>query len=463
MVKSVKRNSNSKIISVVLVLIIFLVIYVLLARFYPSLPGHSLWLEGFQNAKPAKTPTTQAHTKPDDEQVKFHMAGYIPFVDLIISRALHNKLRSVIQATFKMTPLASDQAAQLKNKKAMEADLAKVPKPEDIPKLYTYVTVDAPGKLHVLVSGIKKSDSLAKVMKDNKNQAIDVSKPADSAVKEFDSIYNPSEFSNAAADPEIVARLSDLLKRYPISALDLQLTTDLKTTLAAYNTVASGNSMPLEFLRLNDAELNILGINTTTGNPYQTETSPIANLVAGNAYPESAKLRNQPNGKLKLGDIFNTWEVNFIVSPERKTEFINAEEAAIKAMVMSTFFENPKQGIHISPDRIQVYKARIVSDGVVNLYLQVGDRAGEQNFIDVMNRIASFAIPIFRNLLEFQQTDNQAETTTTTTVAVTGEQSATTTNTTTTKPTPIIDYAITVPIYDFQRIKFIIKKFEKDV
>jgi hypothetical protein len=30
-------------------------------------------------------------------------------------------------------------------------------------------------------------------------------------------------------------------------------------------------------------------------------------------------------------------------------------------------------------------------------------------------------------------------------------------------PAPVVDFAITVPIYDFQRLKIIVKKLENDV
>jgi hypothetical protein len=180
-----------------------------------------------------------------------------------------------------MTPIASDQAAQLKNKAVMEADLAKVPKPWDIPRLYTYITVDEPGRLHIMVSGIKKSEALAKVLKGDKDASrVKEAKPGDSAVREFDSVYSETEFSTSAASPEVVARLADLLNRYPIGALDLHLSTKLKTDLAMYNSAASGTSVPLEFLRVNQAELTMLGLDPESDNTYQQPMSPLANLVA---------------------------------------------------------------------------------------------------------------------------------------------------------------------------------------
>jgi len=441
--------------------IIGLAIVFIIQKLNPGWFKPSAWLEGFQ-AETKQEPAQQPETK-------FRLAGYIPFLDLVISRALHNKLRKTIESTYKMTPIASDQAAQLKNRAVMEADLAKVPEPADIPRLYTYVTLEEPGKLHILVSGIKKSEALAKVLRQDKEATmVTEAKPGDSPVREFDSVYSETEFSTSAADPQIVARLTDLLKRYPIGALDLHLSTKVKEALAVYNSAASGASVPLEYLRVTSAELRMLGMDPDSDNVYQQPMSPLSNLVAGNELQPSgskAALQATPIPKLSLSNLFDTWPVNFIVSPERKAEFIAADEAAIKSIVMSTLIENPNSGIHIAPDRIQVYKQRVVSDGVVNVYLQVGDRAGEVPFQDVLTKVAANAMPVPRDLLSMQSADSgdsepQAENPKESGQKTEGQREGV--GSTPTNP-PVVDFALTVPIHDFQRLKIIVKKLEKDV
>jgi hypothetical protein len=184
--------------------------------------------------------------------------------------------------------------------------------------------------------------------------------------------------------------------------------------------------------------------------------SPLANLVAGNEQPPSgskAALQNLPIPKLTLSSMFDTWPVNLIVSPERKAETIAAEEAAIKSIVMSTLINNPNSGIHIAPDRIQVYKQRVTADGVVNVYLQVGDRAGEVPFQDVLTKVAASAIPVSRDLLTMQSADSGDS----------DEPVDENPKESTEKTAPVVDFALTVPIHDFQRLKIIVKKLEKDV
>lgn len=450
----------------ILYAIIGLVIVFIIRKLKPDWLQPRAWLEGFQTETTQQTDIPNKKEPAQQPDVKFRLAGYIPFLDLVISRALHNKLRTTIESTYKMTPIASDQTAQLKNRAAMEADLAKVPSSADIPRLYTYITRDEPGKLHILVSGIKKSEVLAKVLRQDKEaQRITEAKQGDSPVREFDSVYNETEFSTSAADPQTVARLTDLLKRYPIGALDLHLSTNVKEALAVYNSAASGTSVPLEYLRVNSAELRMLGMDPDSDTSYQQPMSPLANLVAGNEIQPSgskAALQATPIPKLSLSNLFDTWPVNFIVSPERKAEFIAADEAAIKSVVMSTLIDNPNSGIHINPNRIQVYKQRVVSDGVVNVYLQVGDQAGEVPFQDVLAKVAANAIPIPRDLLTLQsaETEQLAEN-----PKETGQETEAKTEGAGSTPTnpPVIDFALTVPIHDFQRLKIIVKKLEKDV
>ncbi len=464
--KSKKQKSKTSyrlpdwIIRCTLLAVIGLAIYFIIRKVKPEWIGLEGWLEGFQADKTSKS------LKMDQPAIKFRLAGYVPFLDLVISRALHNKLRKTIESTYTITPIASDQAAQLKNRATMEADLAKVPKPEEIPRLYTYITVDEPGRLHIMVSGIKKSEALAKVLRGDKDaNRVNEAKPGDSAVREFDSVYNETVFSTSAASPEVVARLSDLLKRYPIGALDLHLSTNLKSALATYNSAASGTSIPLEFLRVNQAELTMLGLDPESDNTYQQPMSPLANLVAGNEQPPSgskAALQNQPIPKLTLSSMFDSWPVNFIISPERKAETVAADEAAIKSIVMSTLIDNPNSGIQIAPDRIQVYKQRVAADGIVNVYLQVGDRAGEVPFQDVLTKVAASAIPVSRDLLTMQSADSgdsaeQADENTKESGQKTEPEKGAT------MPAPVVDFALTVPIHDFQRLKIIVKKLEKDV
>ena len=456
-----KKTSQLLVHKYILFAVIGLAIYFIIRKFKPEWLGLSGWLEGFQADK-----TGIQADKQDQPAIKFRLAGYVPFLDLVISRALHNKLRKTIKATYTMSPIASDQVAQLKNKSVMEADLDKVPKPWDIPRLYTYVTEDEPGRLHILVSGIKKSEALAKVLRQDMDASrVIESKPGDSAIREFDSVYSETEFSNSAASPEVVARFTDLLTRYPIGALDLHLSTKLKSDLGTYNSAASGTSVPLEFLRVNQAELTMLGLDPDSENTYQQPMSPIANLVAGNEQPPSgskAALQNLPIPKLTLSSMFDTWPVNLIVSPERKAETITAEEAAIKSIVMSTLIENPNAGIHIAPDRIQVYKQRVASDGVVNVYLQVGDKAGEVPFESVMTKVAANAIPVVRDLLTMQSADSgDIESQVDETQKDSGQKTEPITDGA--MPAPVVDFALTVPIHDFQRLKIIIKKLERDV
>jgi hypothetical protein len=469
--KTKKHQAKSRdqlpdwIIRSILFAVIGLAIYFITRKLKPELFGLEGWLEGFQAGKTGKTGKPGKPGKNDKSAIKFRLAGYVPFLDLVISRALHNKLRKTIESTYTMSPIASDQAAQLKNKSVMEADLAKVPKPEDIPRLYTYITVDEPGRLHIMVSGIKKSDALAKVLNGDKdaNRVIEA-KPRDSAIREFDSVYSETEFSTSAANPEVVARFTDLLTRYPIGALDLHLSTKLKSALATYNSAASGTSVPLDFLRVNQAELTMLGLDPDSDNTYQQPMSPLANLVAGNEQPPSgskAALRNQPIPKLTLSSMFDTWPINFIISPERKADTVTAEEAAIKSIVMSTLIDNPNSGIHIAPDRIQVYKQRIVADGIVNVYLQVGDKAGEVPFQDVLTKVAANAIPVSRDLLTMQSADSGDSAEQAENPKDSGQKTEPVNDAAV--PAPVIDFALTVPIHDFQRLKIIVKKLEKDV
>lgn len=454
------------IIRSILFMVIGLAIYFIIRKLKPEWLGLEEWLEEFQGGKAETHATPNKEQKKVQSAIKFRLAGYVPFLDLVISRALYNKLRKTIDATYSMTPIASDQAAQLKNRVAMEADLAKVPKPEDMPRLYTYISVDEPGRLHIMVSGIKKSEALAKVLNGDKdaNRVIEA-KPEDSAVREFDSVYSETEFSTSAANPDMVARLTNLLKRYPVSALDLHLSTKLKSALATYNSAASGTSIPLEFLRINQAEITMLGLDPYSDNTYQQPMSPLANLVAGNEHPPSgskAALQNLSIPKLTLSAMFDVWPVNFIVSPERKAETVSADEAAIKSIVMSTLIDNPNAGIQIAPDRIQVYKQRVVSDGVVNVYIQVGDRAGEVPFQDVLAKVAANAIPVSRDLLTMQ---SSADSGTDEQVDENPKQSGQKTEPETGSlgPAPVLDFALTVPIHDFQRLKIIVKKLEKEV
>ncbi len=339
----------------------------------------------------------------------------------------------------------------------MSRELSKIPSPEMVPRLYTYITADQPNRLKIMLTKLRKNKILQEVLANPNAEirgAIPTSRPTDKAVKLFDSIWDFSMQSQAAADPKIVENLEYLLKAYPFEAMDLFLNKELRAAISKYINMASGTMIPLEYLQLDTASSSALGLGEDI---YQTPNSDIARLP----YETSATIANpselrQDRKTMRLADLFDTWLVSFITDQKAKTKIMEAQEASVKQLLMSTLFNNPLHGISISPSRIQVYKQRMVSDGLVNVYLQVGNLAGEQDFQSVKDIIAKASTPIVRNLAELTTESDSSP-------AKLNPTSTATTTATANTDSMMMDYALTLPIYDFQRIKVVVKTLEKDV
>ncbi len=95
------------------------------------------------------------------------------------------------------------------------------------------------------------------------------------------------------------------------------------------------------------------------------------------------------------------------------------------------------------------------------MYLQVGDQAGEVPFQDVLAKVAASAIPVPRDLLTLQSADSGADEQVDENPKESGQKTEPETGQP--MPAPVVDFALTVPIHDFQRLKIIVKKLEKDV
>ncbi len=441
-----------------LCVLIIILAYLILMRikdiFWPT-------TEGFQTKNKASS-----GSKKDDDQVTtttttasiattttkspgvphgFHLAGYEPIIDLILSRALVNKLKTIIETRYTMSPIASDQVAKLKNQDLMSRELAKIPSPEMVPRLYTYITTDQPNQLKIMLTKLKKNKVLQEVLANPNDgsikSTIPTSRPTDKAVKSFDSIWDYSEQSQAAADPKIVADLEYLLKVYPFEAMDLFLNQELKTAINKYINMASGTMIPLEYLQLDTTTSRTLGLGDSANQTPNSDIAILPNSTSSTTADTSGDQLREERRTMRLADLFDTWLVTFITDQTAKTKIMSDQESSVKDLIMTTLFKNPLHGINMSPDRVQVFKMRMVSDGLVNVYLQVGNLAGEQSFESVRDIIAKASTPIVRNLVEL----------------------TTETRTDSTRKPDLTDYALTLPIYDFQRIKVVVKTLEKDV
>jgi hypothetical protein len=328
------------------------------------LAGYIYYRSGAQLSGFADYPSPSQTTKPELTNpdpvytTEFIYAGYNDIYDYIISKALLDLLNQH-EARTRSRPTSI----------LTESILF-----EDIPRIYLYISKDAPAKANLVFSKLKKPDSLIQLESDQLNKYMQFSKPsALDTEKTIDPLDVPERASISDGQYQ---NIFALIRKHNITRLPtLDFTQHIKQIQQYLAYMKTVNPDFFSNIIFTPKELELLDVDKDS---LPQPAGLNATLQMNPKYISLTSQTPAVNHPATFTTLLTTagMEYNFIFGQEMESYLVNSATESLKRDIQNFLFKNTTLGINISPDRLALFQVSMVNSFQVNVFYKLKEYIG---------------------------------------------------------------------------------------